>query len=457
MKIIIPDNNPKHGSVLVVSLLISAIIGITLASYLIMTQAQNASVHRSQVWNTSMTIAEAGVEDALALLNKYVGNYDQITNWSTSASLAADHWWDVGNNTYYVRRFLNGNYYDVYITNNNNAPIIYSIGHVPWNFARNDAPQPMLAVVGNEQTRTPQLITRKLEVRTKYDALISVAMAAIQTIDFNGNNVTTDSFDSADPLYSINNGYPVGQSSMIKSNGDVCSDATIISSISVGNANIKGTARTGPNGTVSVGPQGYVTGGTYDDFNVVFPDVVLPNTTWSPGAFGNHQIDGYQYDYKFLSNGDYTVPGDFSNGIFVGTNARVRLKITSSVTVMNLANDGIRIAPGGSLTIYMLGQTFKIAGRGVVNDSGKAAAFNLFGLPTCTDIQFNGNAAFTGGIYAPQATFSLGGGGNNTIDFIGASVTRTVTLNGHFNFHYDENLRRVGPGRGYVATNWKED
>ena len=59
--------------------------------------------------------------------------------------------------------------------------------------------------------------------------------------------------------------------------------------------------------------------------------------------------------------------------------------------VMNLEKDGIYIAPGGSLTIYMVGQQFKIAGRGVVNHSGNAAAFNLFGLPTCTDIQFNGN------------------------------------------------------------------
>jgi hypothetical protein len=457
MNISFPAPKRNHGSVLIVSLLISAIIGITLASYLIMTQAQNATIARSQIWNTSITVAEAGVEDALALLNKYSGDYDQITNWSTSASLAADNWETLAANTFHVKRYLGSNYYDVYITNINNTPIINSIGAVPWSFACNDSPQTMLAVAGLNQTYTPKLITRKLEVRTKFDSLFSVAMAAIQTIDLKGNDVATDSFDSADPAHSINGLYPFGQPSMVNSNGDVCSDATIINSISVGNANIKGTARTGPNGTVYVGPQGYVTGGTFDDFNVVFPNVVLPTTTWLPGTVGNYQVDGYQYDYKFLTDDDYTVPGNFSNGIFVGTNAHVRLKITSSVTVMNLQNDGIRIAQGGSLTIYMLGTTFKIAGRGVVNDSGNAAAFSLFGLPTCTDLQFNGNAAFTGAIYCPQATFSLGGGGNNVIDFIGASVTKTVTMNGHFNFHYDENLRRVGAGRGYVATNWKEN
>lgn len=455
MKIVSAPNR-NQASVLVVSLVICAIIGVTLASYLVMMQAQNASVARSQVWNASISLTEAGVEDALALLNKYSGIYDQITNWSTGASVAADNWSVVGANTFYVRRYVGSGYYDVYITNINNAPIITSIGATPWNLAYNQSPPTLLAAAGVDQGYSTTLIKRTVEVRTKFDPLFAVAMAAIQTIDLKGNNVATDSFDSADPAHSINGLYPVGQSSMVKSNGDVCSDATIINSISVGNANIKGTARTGPNGTVYVGPQGYVTGGTYDDFNVVFPSVVLPNTSWLPGTWDVYNIDGYRYDYKFSSSGDYTVPGDFSYGIYVGTNAQVRLKISSSVTVMNVDKDGIYIAPGGSLTIYMVGQTFKIAGRGVVNDSGNAAAFTLLGLPSCTDIQFNGNAAFTGAIYAPQASFSLGGGGNNTIDFIGASVTKSVVMNGHFNFHYDENLRRIGPGRGYVATNWKE-
>jgi hypothetical protein len=64
--------------------------------------------------------------------------------------------------------------------------------------------------------------------------------------------------------------------------------------------------------------------------------------------------------------------------------------------------------------------------------------------------------AFVGTIYAPQAAFSLGGGGSNTCDFIGASITKTVTLNSHCKFHFDENLLRVGPRRGYLVTYWEE-
>lgn len=50
----------------------------------------------------------------------------------------------------------------------------------------------------------------------------------------------------------------------------------------------------------------------------------------------------------------------------------------------------------------------------------------------------------------------MGGGGGNTYDFVGASVSSTVLMNGHFNFHYDEALGRIGPRRGYIITGWNE-
>ncbi len=104
----------------------------------------------------------------------------------------------------------------------------------------------------------------------------------------------------------------------------------------------------------------------------------------------------------------------------------------------------------------MGGSQFKVGGNGVVNESGNAASFLYFGLPSNTEIVFGGNAAFTGAIYANHADFTLGGGGNNTYDFVGASVTRSVKMNGHFNFHYDENLANVGPSRGFIPTSWAE-
>ena len=71
-------------------------------------------------------------------------------------------------------------------------------------------------------------------------------------------------------------------------------------------------------------------------------------------------------------------------------------------------------------------------------------------------IAYSGNANFVGGVYAPSAVFTLGGGGNDVWDFIGGSVTKSVQMNGHFHFHYDEALGRIGPARGYLPVSWKE-
>ncbi len=52
-----------------------------------------------------------------------------------------------------------------------------------------------------------------------------------------------------------------------------------------------------------------------------------------------------------------------------------------------------------------------------------------------------------GTIYAPEVAFTLGSGGLNTYDFQGAWVVRSLAVNGHFNFHFDENLSVIGPAR----------
>lgn len=467
-------NRNEAGSVLLLSLIVTAILGLTLASYMLMAQQQNKSVMRSQTWNSAIVMSEAGVEDALALLNKYNSQFDTLTNWATSSSIAADNWSNLGSGIYYVRRYIGDNYYDVYITNaNTQTPAISSVGYSKWYLSQN-SPSAYYAAVGSVNSTGPTMLSRKVNVSTKIDSLINVAMAAIQQIDFNGKNVETDSFDSTDTAYSDwpagspYGVYPISNPAKQKANGDVVTDYTIINSLNAGNAKIKGQAKTGPTGTLYLGPNGsvgdkaWVESGTTgvqpghfaDDMNVLFPSVQLPSTTWFYNYTGNTVIDGITYDVVINNSGDYYV-NTFSRGIYVRSNAVVRLLITGSVN-MNGSADTIRVCKGAILKLYMYGPTFKIAGNGVVNDNEWAGAFYYFGLPSNSSVQFNGNAAFTGVIYAPQAAFTLGGGGNNTYDFIGASVSRTVKMNGHYHFHYDEALKKNGLGRGYIPTSWKE-
>ncbi|NBU11005.1 MAG: hypothetical protein EBS84_18635, partial [Proteobacteria bacterium] len=55
----------RDGSVLVVTLLIALIIGITLAAFMDLSSAQHKAVIRSGVWNSCIPLAEAGMEEAL--------------------------------------------------------------------------------------------------------------------------------------------------------------------------------------------------------------------------------------------------------------------------------------------------------------------------------------------------------------------------------------------------------
>lgn len=462
MKTLTTSSDRQQGGILVAGLVTAFIIGATLAGYMVMTQNQNTSVVRSQVWNSAIALAEAGVEDALAMINKYNGSFGKLQEWTNSSSLSADNWTAIAGNVYFVRRYIGSNYYDVYVTNANNAPTIYSAGMVHWSYSYASAPLGFLATVNGVAPSTGTTISRKLEVRTKSDPLFNVAMAAEKTIDLNGNNVTTDSFDSADPNYSNNGLYPTGMPNKTKAGGDVVSNDTIINTLSVGNAKIKGVVKTGPKGTIGIGPNGsvgdraWVEGGSKgikpghssDDMNVLFPMPTLPNVSYFPPPSGT--IGGVFYN-AVLNDGNYVL-GNVNSKIYVSGHATLHVTGTINLT----GNDIIRIATNASLKIYMAGGTAKIAGNGVVNESGNAAAFSYFGLASNTSVAFSGNASYTGTIYAPNADFALGGGGSDTYDFVGASVTKTVKMNGHFNFHYDENLRRIGMGRGYIPTKWQE-
>src|ERR1051326_3758918 len=88
MKLQRSETSRNAGSVLLVTLLLSIIMGVTLGGYLIMALTQNRSVVRSQTWNSSIALTEAGVEDGLQEINKYAGTFELLTNWISTASSA---------------------------------------------------------------------------------------------------------------------------------------------------------------------------------------------------------------------------------------------------------------------------------------------------------------------------------------------------------------------------------
>jgi len=80
----------------------------------------------------------------------------------------------------------------------------------------------------------------------------------------------------------------------------------------------------------------------------------------------------------------------------------------------------------------------------------------MYCAPTVTSFDFNGNGEFTGVLVAPNANVRMNGGGHADNDFEGALVANSITMNGHFKFHYDESLGRKNASGRLLVTSWDE-
>jgi hypothetical protein len=527
----------EAGSALLITLIITALIGTTLASYLKLSEYQNRSVVRSQYWNGGIPVAEAGIEEALAHLNQ-VGDGNRATNG-----------WVLTNNQYYMTRTLTAGKYEVWIEPDS-QPEVRAIGYV------------LEPLTGKEVERTVRVTTTRAGNFMK-------GIIARDNIVMNGGGVRIDSFDSADPAYNTNGRY---DSAKAKDGGFA---GAVTGSINTGNGGIWGYAATGPNGSVAgnVGDfawhasnSGVQPGHYRKDLNISFPPVAAPFTsgalnvpgpvpvtvtnfsyltnvtvtttypnpepaggvttalstittvtkpvTWSgnlttntaatssttypaAGTYlgnvvtrsvvegkGNNKKTVTYYDYARISGYTYqtttysynTVTTNISTTTEMYTYATgtgnyfinsmsmsggSRYLVTGDTVLyapngVSLAgNAQIIILPGASLKLYVNGQV-RLFGNGVMNLNVNALSFQVFGMPGCGDIDFGGNASFTGVVYAPNAHVQMGGGGNNTYDTVGAIACKSVGMNGHFNFHYDEMLGRVAGPDLYKVASWNE-
>lgn len=462
-----------EGSALLVTLLLALIVSGTLVSYLLLVQSENKEVVRSQAWNGALMVSEAGVEEALAFINEYEGSATPLSSWP---STAAQNGWTVNGNVYSKSNTVNANagHYLVYVTNLNNSPAILSIGTGNWNLSPKDAP------------------VRKIFVQTKLDMLIEGSLVALSTINLKGNNVMVDSFDSRDPLHSdwqtnctyqgSNYGFypfldPVGKR---QADAVVATDTNVIN---VGNAEIYGYVDTAPGGTVQIrnngsvgdinwiGPNpssplnnGIQSGHARDDMNVIFPNVSLPSYTWAPVPSPNTKIGAITYQYVITQPGTYELASTLTANLYVASPG-VTLYLPGGIS---LSGGGqLTVGTNADLTIYT-GGSISTSGNAAINNVNQISlALSIYGLPPgvdtagdnvsgCTSISVGGNGAGTGFVYAPQASLTFTGGGSGVYDIVGAYFVHDITLNGHFNFHYDKALYDRGPSRGFVAVSWKE-
>lgn len=420
-----PRFGASAGNVLLISLVVSGSLGFVLAGYLTLVGGQNQATIRSLAWNSAIPIAESGIEEALTQLHANDTNLVANNNWTLVDGKYYQKWLTVG-----ADRYLAGFFTNI-------PPVLVSQGFTRLPLSTNT-------------------ISRTVVVRTRWAMLFAKGMVAREKIDLQGNWITADSFDSADPNYSTNGQYDPNKR---KDNGTIVCNSN---SFNVGNADIRGKIATGPFGVPSIGPNGVVgdnawvsnpanqgqiqPGAWANDMNASFFDVDPPPGGAVPPPSQN------PYDYV-LGNGNYIInTGTFGGKVLVTGNAT--LLVTTAVKFNG--QDYINIQTNASLKLYVSAASASIGGEGVQNDTENAANFVYYGLPSNTSVTYSGNSGLVGSIYAPDADFTLNGGGNNAHDFAGACVVKSVTMNGHFNFHFDENLTRAGPHRGWIADSWDE-
>jgi hypothetical protein len=473
LKILRNPPNPAQGSVLIITLTVMTILVVLVGSYLVLVQGQSASVARSQNWNSALPVTEAGLEEGLALVNKGAPNI--ITDpWAWTNGVTQDGWSSFTNGrTSLTRTNISGSGSSYTITAGITAtsPMLTCSGmvpltSVPWVYgsgsfalAPRTFPYPFVAAIGVQQLAANTVtIGRKVVLQTVLNPLFSVAVLTKSNFDMNGNGCTVDAFNSTNPLYSVLGQYdPLLR---MTNGGDIATDSSIVGDISLGGGRIYGHVYTGP-GTAQTAVGGGTVGSTAwsgpgiepgywsGDFNMAIPDVPTP-------TFVGQALPG-------VTNGVITLNGGNFN-TFSSPGATLDITGPTVLWVQNSLSQGITIAATNNASLVLfIGTTntgspvsVSIGGNGSLNSPGYAKNLQIYGLPSLTSMTFSGNAAFAGTIYAPEADITGNGGGNNNTDTSGSMVVKSVTLHGHWNFHYDENLKTAGPSRGWVPSAWTE-
>ena len=305
--------NAESGSILLVTVVITAIIGVALASYLSLIQAQNLSVTRSQTWNSAIPVCESGIEEALAHLNS-VGSGDRGTNN-----------WTLTGGTYNRTNTIGGMRYEVAISPAD-PPVVTSSGYVP-------------APLGKGE------ISRVVRVTTSKQSSGMRGLVAKGAITLGPGSVV-DSYDSR-----ITGTYV---SASARSNAFV---GAVNGSITGGDV-IKGNASTGPGYTIST----TVTGTKTDDLSMSFPPVSAPfNGGFSPPANVSVTVTNFTIaSTPFTTN---TVPspipaGGVTTNLTVLTNGAPPASGSYSTVSVTMTNTSYPsgVSPVTTNSTYLTGQ-----------------------------------------------------------------------------------------------------
>jgi hypothetical protein len=408
--------NGVHGHVIILTLIVCLLLGLVLVSVISLGTNEGQMTGRSQNWNAAIPIAEAGIEEALTHL-KYSPTNRASNGWTLAAT--GDH---------HFKSRTNGiTRYDVTISTNYD-PTIISRG----------------AIRAPNQTN---YIVRTVRVMATNEPMFSAAIEATDGIFFKGSGVTINSYDSRDPKYY---NPTTGRYDPTKFNDQgrvICHYGPF----ELANGKVWGRIETTEESSLTMGPGGVV-GDIMWHLNNTSGIQPGWHTSTTSSEFSSLEAPPGGGSLPARVGGVYTL----SNNTYRTTSIRGDIVVKGQATLI-VQNDfevnGIIIERDASIKLYV--NAGSVALKGIDNKNLRAESFQYYGTSGNRAVSMQGNAAFCGILFAPDAELSIGGGGNDEIDFLGAIIARIVKVNGKMTFHFDEAVRRLG-SRGFTASRWDE-
>ncbi|MFH1496912.1 MAG: hypothetical protein ABII82_03710 [Verrucomicrobiota bacterium] len=497
----------RRGSVLLVSLIFSAIIAISIGSFLKLATNATRTSYRTYDLGVAMNIAETGLERAMWSINRANAGLGGAWNGWTLVSAGDDD---------YRRSFDLGTF-------ENGATGTVKI------YARDTSSTPVLiarAIVTPTQGRPiEKWITVSLARRTGR----AIGGLGRRGIYASGNNVEFASWNS-DPDNDPSTPY-VPFSDSVKNDQASIATLELDAELNSGQADVNGSAAVGSNNTnsVKIGPQGYIgpfgtpngtiapgavstdfstdltvesaPAATYTNLGTVNNDLTLPRGGDTPAADGIYYYDA---DGISLNNKELVVAA--------GADVVIRLDNVLDDISVGGGDGGIvvegekdpdtNVITAGTLKIYTAGD-ISIAGKGAANrvswtetttttqtvttrvrvgnkwvnqestqevvstetitQVGQPKNFHIYGTRTneqvdvsgYQDFNISGNGSLSGIVYAPNADISAKGGGNAGF-VMGSLVGNTLTFTGNDGFYYDESLSDDTSGGRFGIDSWRE-
>lgn len=416
-------------------LILAGIVLISLVAYISMIGQRARSVARSQSWNLAVAIAEAGLEEGMAHVNRAKGRNLSTNGWAAQGGNKYLKTYSIGGASAGFGRFS-------VTVSNVSPPLVGTLGSIEsQGFVK-------AASTTGEVRRSFRITTR---FRPEVRGLVTQTKATVQ------GTARADSYDSnVGPYNPANPGDRsfLGNNSMAaaqllvkdgaKVYGDVGTGAP--GGLSLSSPSAIGTAAYANNpanaGTVQPG---------HNSSGLNVPVSSVPATPFSgagsPLASGS--VGGTNYAYV-LSGNNYKVNGtltlDANKIMYVTGNATLWVTDT-----MNVKNDArIIIAPDATLTLYLQKQ-FYVMDNGQINASGRAEQFSYYGMNSNAEFYMSGLSKLVGTVYSPNAKMDISG----DAQLFGGGHCSELVLQGNSRFHYDEALNRTIE-QPFIITSWRE-